>query len=1124
MKRLASTDVEYRRMVHSSIRLGVLSCCFAFLLGASLAFGQQTTATLVGTVADANGAVVAGAQIKISNLATGAAREATSDEAGNFAFSFLPAGEYELTITAQGYKSNRIDRLTLQVSQTLRQDFKMEIGAVSETVSVTATGVQLQTENSTVGTVIDSAKIVELPLNGRNFVQLAQLIPGVQAGTPGSITARRGRGSIGQADAAFASTAMSANGSRDTANRFFIDGIEAMDHDAETFSFSPSIDSLAEFKVETSTYSAESGGAPGGHVNMVTRRGGNQYRGTLWEFNRNDALTQSYDAIAKTDITPPRLNRNQFGANIGGPVKFPRFGEGGSPLYDGKDKTFFFFNWERGRLAQSNAPSFRRVPTAEMRNGDFSKITRTVNGQQVPIVLRDPLGVGIVNNIIPANRLSPQIQTFLKFTPLPNTTAGVQNFINTPISAISRQDNYTARLDHNFSSRDVVSGRYIFNDTFEAAVPYWGNDQRDNLGRSQNYVSSWTHTFNGALINEFRGGWHKFSEGEVFGTTNKADLDIAGLMGLPGIARDALNFGPPSISISGDDGGWNVFDLQRQIGPRSRSNQIYQFVDTLSWLRGRHFWKIGADIELRNVTFEQARDPRGSIGFNGSYTGSALADFMLGYVQNSRLNPVFTHTNLWNWWHSFFVNDDFKLKPNLTINLGLRYDLFQRPVQSDDRYANIEVNGVIPAATTFPNTSRYGRSLIERDANNFGPRIGFAWSPGFIKDAVLRAGYGLYYTPEIYNAYFAMAEGAQATGGANLIGAPVTPNIFMSNPYGTSTGGALSFTVANDQNMRDSYIQQWNLNIQKKIPGNIVFDVGYVGSKGTKLIVTLPGNQPVTLVNPTTPGLPSLDSRRPNPTYARQMNLDKSIGNSIYHALQVKAERRMSTGLTFLTAYTWSKAISGPADIGGQVGGGFFIGGVQNIYDLSQERSLSGFDLTQRFVQTVIYDVPFFKSTRGITRQLLDGWQVSTITTVQSGFPAAIGYNVDTTGVGRASRPDSVTGQEANLDRGERTWTRWFNTAAFARPPVGRFGTSPRTGAVRLPGLINSDFSVTKRFPIGESRSFEFRTEIFNLFNHFNPDPQTVDLNIQNPTFGMVGGGVRGITTRVIQLGAKFNF
>ncbi len=1091
--------------------------CAGFFAAEGAVYAQQTSATLVGTLTDANGAVVQGAQVKVVNLATGAARTATTDESGNFSLPFLPAGEYEVTISAQGYKTKKIDRLTLQVSQTLRQDFAMEVGAVSETVNIMATGVQLQTENSTVGTVIDSAKIVELPLNGRNFVQLAQLIPGVQAGTPGSITVRRGRGSIGQTDAGFGSTAMSANGSRDTANRFFLDGIEAMDHDAETYSFSPSIDSIAEFKVETSTYSAESGGAPGGQVNMVTKHGGNQYHGTLWEFNRNDALSQSYDAIGKKDETPPRLNRNQFGANFGGPVKLP--------FYDGKDKTFFFFNWERGRNLSANPASLRIVPPAEMRNGDFTKLVDR-NGR--PIVLKDPLNVGIVNNVIPKSALSPQNQTFLKFVPQPNTSQGANNFINSPIGALAKQDNYTARIDHSFSPRDFVSGRYIYNDTYEAGVPYWGHDERDNLGRSQNYVSSWTHTFSSALINELRGGWHKFAESEIFGTTNDPEFDVAGMMGLPGIAHVPKYYGPPSISINGPEGGFSVYDLQRQIGPRDRSNQIFQFVDTLSWQRGKHFFKFGADIENRNITFDQARDPRGSIGFDGTYTGSALADFILGYVKTSRLNPVDTRTDLWNWWYSFFVNDDWKVRPNLTINLGLRYDYFQRPRQSDDKYANIEVNGLIPADTTFPNTSRYGRSLIAKDGNNFGPRIGFAYTPSFVKDAVVRAGYGIYYTPEIYNAYFAMAEGAQATGGASLTGnntgSPILPNIFMTNPYGSSTSGALSFTVANDQNMRDSYIQQWNLNIQKKLPGSIVFDVGYVGSKGTRLIVTLAGNQPITLVDPRTAGLPSLNARRPTPAYARSMAIDKSIGNSIYHALQVKAERRMSTGLTFLTAYTWSKAITGPADIGGQVGGGFYIGGIQDLYNLGPERSLSGFDLTHRFVQTIIYDVPFFKNLRGVGRQILDGWQVSTITTIQSGFPAAVTYNVDTTGAGKNSRPDSVAGQNANLSGDERTWERWFNTAAFAAPPFGRFGTSPRTGAIRLPGVINSDFSVNKRFKFGESRSFEFRTEIFNLFNHFNPDPQTVNLSLTAQTFGSIGGGVRGVTTRVIQLGAKFSF
>ena len=320
------------------------------ILAAPLALAQQTTATLLGTVSDSSGAVVPGATIRVTNLANQVSRETKSDDSGAYSMPFLPSGEYSVSATADGFKVQKVDRVILGVQQTGRVDLKLELGEVTQTIDVEGGGLLLQTETSTVGTVIDSTKIVELPLNGRNFVQLAQLIPGVQAGTPGSITVRRGRGSIGQTDSPFGSTAMSANGSRDTANRYFMDGIEMMDYDAMTYSFSPSVDSLAEFKVETSTYSSELGGAPGGQINMITRSGTSAYHGTLWEFNRNDALTQVYDAIAQKDVDPPRLNRNQFGANVGGPVFLPK--------YNGRDKTFFFFNWEVRSTASGCGASF----------------------------------------------------------------------------------------------------------------------------------------------------------------------------------------------------------------------------------------------------------------------------------------------------------------------------------------------------------------------------------------------------------------------------------------------------------------------------------------------------------------------------------------------------------------------------------------------------------------------------------------------------------------------------------------------------------------------------------------------------------------------------------------------
>ena len=1095
--------------------IGVLPVVCAIL---PVCFAQQTSATLSGVAMDSSGAVLPGVSIRVTNLSTNAMRETRTDSSGSYSMPFLPAGDYTVDASLQGFQAQKVERITLQVQQAARVDFNFKVGEVSESVEVSASGALLQTETSTVGTVIDSGKIVDLPLNGRNFVQLAQLIPGVQAGTPGSITVRRGRGSIGQQDSPFGSTGMSANGSRDTANRYFIDGIEFMDYDAMTYSFSPSVDSIAEFKVETSTYSAESGGAPGGQVNMLTKRGGNQYHATLWEFNRNDALTQSYDAIGGKSATPPRLNRNQFGANFGGPAMVPK-------LYNGRDKTFFFFNWESGRLAQGVTPDYRIVPPAEMRNGDFRNLVNARTGQ--PIALKDPLGIGIVNNIIPKQFLSPQALTFLGFEPQPNTKNGVLNFLSNPASAVSYQNNYDARVDHNFSSRDTISGRYIFNDTYEAGVPFWGHDERNNLGRTQNVATSYTHTFGPAVINEFRGGWHRFNEHEVFGTTNDPNYDVAGKMNIPLVSRLAAEYGPPAITIRGADGNFDTYNLQRQIGPRDRSNGIYQFTDTLSWQRGTHFIKFGAEIDRRHVTFEQARNPRGSFNFDGTYTGSALADFMLGYVRIANINPAHTSTDLSNFWQAYYVSDDWKVTPRLTLNMGLRYDYFQPMKQSNDKFVDIYQNGFQVTDYVFPKNSPYGRGLLQPDRTDFSPRFGFAYRPTHFGESVIRGGYGIYYTPEISNVIFAMAEGAQATAGADIIGNIAgAPNVFFNNPFASAvSSGALNFAVSVDQNIRDSYVQQWNLNVQHKLPGSVVLDVGYVGSKGTRLAVTFPDfNRPIALVDPTAPGIASLNSRRPNQTFLRPVQSDKAIGNSIYHSLQVKAERRMSKGITFLTAYTWSKAISGPSDIGGQVGGGNFIGSPQDIFNLRADRSVSGFDLTHRFVQTVIYDVPFFHGTHGAAKYLLDGWQVSTIVTLQSGFPAPVVYGVDTTGTGIGSRPDAVAGRQGVLPGGQRTWKRWFNTDAFAIPPMGRFGTAARTDNIRLPGIENFDFSVNKQFKFRETRAFEFRTEVFNLLNHFNPDPGTVQRDIRTATFGSIGSGVLGITTRVIQLGAKLYF
>ncbi|HEU0120532.1 MAG TPA: TonB-dependent receptor [Bryobacteraceae bacterium] len=1096
----------------SKLVLGAL--CAAALLPA-----QQITGTVTGIATDPSGAVLPGVQVRVTNLQTSVARETNTDASGAFSVPFLPAASYSLTATAKGFRTFQVDSFVLQVGQTARLDLALQLGDVSQTLSVSGSAVALQTESASVGAVINAEKIVDLPLNGRNFIQLAQLIPGVNPGTPGSISVRRGRGSIGETSSAFGGTGMSANGARDTNNRFYLDGVEFMDYDAYTYPFALSVDSLSEFRVETSTFSAEYGGSPGGQVSILTRRGGNQFRGTLWEFNRNDALTQTYDVIARQDITPPRLNRNQYGANIGGPVLFPK-------LYNGKNKTFFFFNWESGRLASGATASYRLVPPSAMRGGDFSALRDARTGQ--PLTLRDPMNIGIVNNQIPRSLLSPQAVTFLKYTPEPNTTAGTQNFINTPQSAVATQDNYTYRLDHNLTQKDSLAFRYVRNSTKEKGTPYWGNDVRDNDARTQNLASTWTRMFSSSIVNEARFGWNDMTEDEIFGTTNNPAFDIAGAMNLPLVSRLPVDFGPPSISIAnGLDGGYSVFDLQRQIGPRVRANAVFNFNDIVSIQRGKHFFKIGADFVRRGFTFEQARNARGTFRFDGSYTGSSLADFMLGYVKYAEINPDHTNTDLKGLWQSYFLQDDWKIAPNLTMNLGIRYDYLQPLFDSQGRMANIEQNGVYVTKLVTPATASYPR-MVRGDKNNFAPRIGLAWRPTFVKDAVVRMGYGIYYNHIHPNAPFGMTESSQAKGSYQVDGSPAgRPTVFFNDPFASAVSPTVQLNAvpSNDPNYRDAYIQQWNFTVQKKTVAGFVVDAGYVASKSTRLSVTLPAmNRPDVLVDPRTPGLPSINARRPNQAFARSIQGDKSIGNSNYHSLQVRADRRMARGLNALTSYTWSKCISGPSDIGADIGGGSFIGTMQNIYDMAGERSLCGFDVTQRFVQSLVYDIPFFSGAPSVMRSLLGGWQASSIIVAQSGFPGDIAFGVDTTGTGVGSRPDVVAGQKANLDGSERTYQRWFNTAAFAEPAFGMYGNSARTGAIRLPGLVNVDFSVNKQFRLGETRRAELRTEFYNLFNHYNIQPGSVDRNIRSVNFGKVGAGLQGQTTRVIQLGAKFYF
>ena len=1127
------------------------------LISWTTATAQQTNAIIVGNVTDTSGAVVVGANVKTTNIATNAVRTTVTDSAGHYIVPSLPPGTYSLSVEMAGFQGQNIDSIVLEASQTARQDFTVSAGRVTETITVEsgASAAQLQTENGAVGAVIDGKKIVDLPLNGRNFIQLAQLIPGANTGTEGSITVRRARGALASSDATGGSTAVQVNGQRDTQNRYSIDGIESMDYDAWTYSFSSSVDAIAEFRVDTSSTGTDTGAASGANVNQIIKSGTNGLHGTLFYFNRNNFFTQSYDALAKTNVAPPRLNRNQEGGNVGGPVIIPK-------LYDGRNKTFFFFNLETGTLLNGLQPQSAYTPSAAVRSGNIDElingaasyaVSQAALGKKVSPVLVNPftqqpyvLGQHIV--------VDPNALALLNATPLPNANVSpTVNYLTPLLKTLNYQHDYIVRIDQSLGKKDQLSGHYIHDVTYSNGPPFFGNDNDNNRALTQHYEATETHVFSPSIVNEFRYGRQIFKEYETFGTTGIPAFNIAnGQMHIPFSSSLPEFYGPPNTTISGNGSGTILFHTIRNIGPRNRENGINQYVDSLSWQRGKHFFKFIADIGRRTDYFSQARDPRGTFTFDGRYTGgfsgagqpqgaynAGLLDYLLGYVGSDSINPTITRTSILSLVQGYAFQDNWSVARNLTLNIGIRWDHFPPWVQDDNRFADIFAgpDGVTPGYIVTPSTSPWGRGLARPNYYDVAPRFGFAWQPFGANATVVRGGYGIYFVPDIANGYFQQAEGFQAQAGAQLsgnngngaTGAQALPNLTLSNPFpGVATGGPSTypFAVEQYQYLADQMTQQFNLTVQTAFSRTMTGTIAYVGSVGIHNYDYVPDVNLPRPVNPATPGLAAVNARRPNQTFPRAVQGEISNGNSHYHSLQTELQRRVGNGVAFLMSYTWSKSISGPADVGGLVGGGNFGATALDPLNPRADRSLSVFDIPHRFVGTALWDIPFFRHTAGFTKLMLDGFQVSTILTAVSGDPSQVTYSGPSVNASSAAaRPDVVPGQSPYIARSQRSQTMVFNTAAFKIPAIATYGNSARTGAVRLPGVFNDDLSVTKGFKFTEVRNLQFRADFFNAFRRFNPDPSTINTNISSVNFGKINDGVQGgYATRVIQLGAKLYF
>lgn len=1091
----------------SSLLTKVATSALTILLIAGAARGQATTGTIQGTVRDVAGAIIPGATVTVTNVNTNVSSTWMTNENGDFTAPFQLPGDYQITIEKPNYKRLVRSGVTLRIDERAVADVALEPGEVTETINVVADTPLIKTETSEVSQVIEGRPIVELPLNsatGRNFTGLMTLVPGTIRTNP-----------VGLFDAPQGNSSFSVNGQRDGANNYMVDGADNNESLLGIVTVLPPPDAIGEFKIQTNSYAAEYGRAGGAVVNVQTRSGSNNLTGSVYTFLRNDAL----DARGPFDGPElPPLRQNEIGGTIGGPVR--------------RDRTFFFFDYVyfRQRAGQTYIAT---VPTLAQRQGSF------LASEGAPVIYNPFTGQQFANNAIPQSLINPVSQRIINLFPTPNLPGtivqnrGVANNFSGVSTQIQDAHRFDIRIDHTLTSRDNLTGRYSFFDAYTALTPLFGETAIGSVptrvgqgdSRNQNLVLSDVHTFSSTKINEFRVSYNRIANtfaGYDYGR------DIAQELGIPNInVFGATSSGIPRINIE------EVTALGTDAPiPAIRIEENFQLINNFSYIRGRHNFKFGGDVRRFRGDFFQIslESPRGRFDFDRNYTsnngaantGLGVASLLLGYPSLSRRGVIYDTPRNRLSQYFFFGQDDFKVSQRLTLNLGLRYELYQPVVDARDNQANFDfVTGQIQLANRGNNT----RSLVNTDGNNFAPRAGLAYS---LNDrTVIRSGYGISYFPDKFG----------ATGGTLNNNYPFItlqefnpPNRFLPSADLTISNGipvplrpALSSetvpligeVTAFDPNYEIGYVQFWNLTAQRQLSNDFVFEVAYVGTKGTNLF----GNVHVNLNQPD-PGPGALNLRRPYAARAPgavNIRLRDSSQSSSYHGMQVKFEKRLSQGIYFLNSYTWSKTIDDSA----------VKIDPRNWRDTT--RGPAAFDARHLFTHSSLAELPlgrgrrFGRDMNPVLDALIGGWQVNAIYTFRTGLPSSASLSAGLVGStlnnGGTGRPDQIA--DPNTVSGERSIDRWFNTGAFIAPPTNsyRFGNAGRN-TIRGPGFSNIDFSAFKNFRFGERYNVQFRGEFFNLPNHPN-------YGQPNTSFGSAAfGTIRTLTgnMRQIQFGLKLTF
>lgn len=1122
---------------------------FALFLAASL--NGQTFGTVTGEVKDSSGAAIADAQVLVRNTATNGVRVATTNEDGVYTIPALVPGMYDVKAEKTGFKTATRTGIELQVQQTARIDFGLEVGQVTETIEVSAAAALLTTENATVGAVIEQKRITDLPLNGRNFLSLVALSPNVTYGfTPaGQIGGRQG-GSRGD-------LTMSISGSRATWSNYTLDGITNTDINFNLYIVLPSVEALQEFKVQTGVYPAEFGRATG-QINVSTRGGSNDYHGSVFEFLRNDRLdARPYffkDPESPTQTAPTKqpYRQNQYGFTLAGPVQIPK-------LFNGKNRLFFMANYE-GFKSRRTTPQFFTTMTEAMRRGDFSVIPTPLQDPLTRVRTQNPDGTFTItstafpNNQIPANRFNPgSVYLLERFAPLPNIQqTGIPNRNYQWLQKIPvDKEQFTTRIDLNESSSSQWFGRYSWTDELTVTPGVQLNGSVLYTKASQ-WVLANTRVFSSSKVNEFRFGYNSLFNNitqELAGVENPNER-----IGTSVRVDDPNSWGLPDVNITNST--LNRFGNDAN-GPFTIDNKYYQVIDNFSWIAGKHSFRFGGEWRYNQYNQVGNEFARGRFTTNGSFTGNANtltggytgADFLLGYFSTIESAVALARSAFRNNELGFYIDDTYKVTPRLTVNLGLRWELYQPMKDSLGLQPNFQLRQPLPNYANEPDINKHpvlvrtgsgdfyeglafrfrgpvqlardgrlGERLINTDYNNFAPRIGIAYSPS--SQWSFRSGFGVFFSQESKNSIFDLNR---ATGGrANpVIDQQGVPSLTYQNFIDASqlpVSFAPGLTWAVDTNLATTYTMQYLFNVQRTLGSNSTLEVGYTGNQSRKVAYIRNANAPI-------PGITTFDAREPYPEWhGIQYLAGDGIGN--YNALSGKLTQRFGNRLTTMFSYTWSKALDENSAIRGS-GSNFTL---KDQRCRSCDYGPAAYDIPHRFVTSAIVTLPFGRGQRfldhgGVLNHVVGGWQVSTITVVQSGGPIDT-ESWDSAGMGagfpHSNRLNCVAG--VNPVAENPTPDRYFVREAFTNVVAGQFGNCGRHN-LYAPGTWNVDASAMKDFRFNERHALQFRMEMFNAPNHpaWGRPSATWGSQGANPATGF--GRIRSTSQlRQIQFALKYYF